>query len=138
MCVWMPTGLPSLSSMKSIAGNFTSTGLLFSRISNFSLPLLPTTCSGGMPYTFSVHGAYELDATARDDEGLEAAFSQVGEQFEHGLVDHFRERSLGHGMLRGGDPILHDLVELVGGHARVRNHNDLPDGRFAAGERAFH
>ena len=41
-------------------------------------------------------------------------------------------------MFRGGDPILHDLVELVGGHARVRNHNDLPDGRFAAGERAFH
>ena len=41
-------------------------------------------------------------------------------------------------MLRGGDPVLHDLLELLGRHAGVRGHDDLADGRFAAGERAFH
>ena len=44
----MPTGLPALSSMKSISGSRTSTGLP-SRTSYFVLMLLPTTCSGGMP-----------------------------------------------------------------------------------------
>ena len=53
--VWMPIGLPSLSSTKSISGSLIRTGLP-SRISNFSLPLLPITCSGGMPYTRSAHG----------------------------------------------------------------------------------
>ena len=28
-------------------------------------------------------------------------------------------------MLRGGDPVLHDLLELLGGHAGVRGHDDL-------------
>ena len=41
-------------------------------------------------------------------------------------------------MFRRGDPVLHDLLELLGRHARVRGHDDLADGLFAAGERAFH
>ena len=45
MCLWIPTGLPALSSMKFTSGSFSKTGLP-SRISNFNLPLLPTTCSG--------------------------------------------------------------------------------------------
>src|SRR5215211_4901988 len=44
----MPTGLPSLSSMKFISGRRTSVGLP-SRISNFVLIDEPTTCSGGTP-----------------------------------------------------------------------------------------
>ena len=52
MCFWIAIGLFSLSSKKSRAGSLTSTGLP-SRISNCSLPVLPMTCSGGMPYTRS-------------------------------------------------------------------------------------
>ena len=49
MCCWMPTGLPVLvvDEVRPPAA-CTSTGLP-SRSSNFVLPLLPTTCSGGMP-----------------------------------------------------------------------------------------
>ena len=32
-------------------------------------------------------------------------------------------------MLRGGDPVLHDLLEFLGGHARMRGHDDFEDGR---------
>ena len=45
---WIAIGLPSLSSMKSISGSLTSVGTP-PRSSNFCLPLLPMTCSGGMP-----------------------------------------------------------------------------------------
>ena len=41
-------------------------------------------------------------------------------------------------MLRGRDPVLDDLLELLGGHARVRGHDDFDDRLFPAGERAFH
>ena len=34
--------------------------------------------------------AHELDAAAGDDEGLESVRPQVGEQFEHRLIDHLR------------------------------------------------
>ena len=32
-------------------------------------------------------GAHELDAAAGDDEGLETVCPQIGEQFEHRLID---------------------------------------------------
>ena len=41
------------------------------------------------------------------------------------------------GMLRRGDPVLHDLLELVGGHARVRGHDDLEHRLLPAGQRGF-
>ena len=82
--------------------------------------------------------AHELDAAAGDDEGLEAVRPQVGEQFEHRLIDHLGVGPLGLGMLRGGDPILDDLLELLGGHARVRGHDDFEQRVLAAGQRAFH
>ena len=40
-------------------------------------------------------------------------------------------------MLRRGDPVLDDLLELVGGHAGMGGHDDLPDGLLAAGERGL-
>ena len=46
--------------------------LSVSHLDTSSLPVLPITCSGGTPYTFSVHGAHELDPAAPHDEGLEA------------------------------------------------------------------
>jgi hypothetical protein len=50
----MPTGLPGPSSTNSGFGSLTSTGL-WSRISNFTTPLEPITCSGGMPYVASAN-----------------------------------------------------------------------------------
>ena len=44
-------------------------------------------------------GAHELDAAARDDEGLEAVGAQVGQQFLHRLVGHLGEQAAG---LAGG------------------------------------
>ena len=41
-------------------------------------------------------------------------------------------------MLRGGDPVLHDLFEFLRGHARVGGHDDFDHRVFAAGERGFH
>ena len=41
-------------------------------------------------------------------------------------------------MLRGGDPVLDDLLELLGGHAGVRGHDDFGQRVFAAGERGLH
>ena len=37
---------------------------------------------------------------AGDDEGLEAVGPQVGEQFQHGLIDHFRIEPARFRMLR--------------------------------------
>ena len=38
----------------------------------------------------------------------------------------------------GGDPVLDDLLELLGGHAGVGGHDDFEQRLLAAGERAFH
>ena len=137
MYFWMPTGLPALSSMKSISGSLTSTGLP-SRSSNFSLAAAADDLLGRDAIDLLRQGAHELDAAAGDDEGLEAVRAQVGEQFEHRLIDHLRVRPLGLRMLRGRDPVLDDLLELLGRHAGVRGHDDFEHGVLAAGERAFH
>ena len=81
--------------------------------------------------------AHELDAAAGDDEVLEAVRAQVGEQFEHRLIDHFGEELAGLRMFRGGDPVLDDLLEFHRGHARVRGHEEFQERVVAAGERGF-
>ena len=81
--------------------------------------------------------AHELDAAAGDDEVLEAVRAQVGEHFEHRLIDHFGEELAGLRMFRGGDPILDDLLKLHRGHARVRGHDEFEERVVAAGERGF-
>ena len=56
--------------------------------------------------------AHELDAAAGDDEVLEAVRAQVGEHFEHRLIDHVGKSLPVCRMFRGGDPVLDDLLEL--------------------------
>ena len=73
--------------------------------------------------------AHELDAAAGDDEVLEAVRAQIGEHFEHRLIGHVGEELAGLRMFRGGDPVLDDLLKLVGGHARVRGHERVRGAR---------
>ncbi len=81
--------------------------------------------------------AHELDAAAGDDEVLETVRAQVGEHFEHRLIDHFGEELAGLRMFRGRDPVLDDLLELHRGHARVRGHDEFQQRVVAAGERGL-
>lgn len=46
-------------------------------------------------------------------------------------------RESGRRMLRGGDPVLHDLLELCCGHTRVRGHEKFHDRTFATGGGSF-
>ena len=71
--------------------------------------------------------AHEFDTTARHDEVPEAVRAQIGEHFEHRLAGHLGEAFAGCRMLRVGDPVLHDLLELHRGHARVRGHHEFED-----------
>src|SRR5205809_5385502 len=41
-------------------------------------------------------------------------------------------------MLRCGNPVLHDLLEFLRAHTRVRRGDDLEYRFFPAGKRAFH
>jgi hypothetical protein len=38
-------------------------------------------------------------------------------------------------MLRSGEPVTHDLLELLGRHARVRCHDDFHESFLASGKR---
>ena len=90
--------------MKSISGSFTSTGLP-SRNSYFSLAAAADDLLGRNAIDLLGPRAHELDAAAGDDEGLEAVRAQVGEQFEHRLIDHLGVELAGLRMLRRGDPV---------------------------------
>ena len=49
--------------------------------------------------------AHELDAAARDDEGLEALRAQIGEQLEHRLIGELGVRPVEPRMASGGEPV---------------------------------
>ena len=114
----MPTGLPGPIVDEFDLGLFrVSTGVP-SRISNFTTPLLPTTCCGGMPYAFRSPRPHELDAAAGDDERLEAVRPQIDEQLVHRLIDELVVRPMKSRMPRRVHPLAHDLVEFLDRHAR--------------------
>ena len=81
--------------------------------------------------------AHELDATAGDDVVLETVRAQIGEQFEHRLINHFGVELAGLRMFRDGDPILDDLFKLHRGHAHVRGHDEFDERVVTAGKRGF-
>ena len=78
---------PSLSSMKSISGSLTQHGLAVAHL-ELHLAAAADDLLGRNAIHLLGQGAHELDAAAGDDERLEAVRPQVGEQFEHRLVDH--------------------------------------------------
>ena len=67
----IPTGLPALSSIMSNAGSIT-TADLSSLTTYFVLNVVPTTCSGGTPYTFSVHG--RMNSTVPPEQVIGTTF----------------------------------------------------------------
>ena len=75
--------------------------------------------------------AHELDAAARDDEGLEAVRAQEGEQLEHRPVDALGVGAGELGMLRAREPALHDRGELLARGARVRLRHQLEQALLA-------
>jgi len=54
-----------------------------------------------------------------NDVGLEPGGAQVGEQFDRRLIYTLGVGPVEARMLRGGNPVLDDLLELCGGHAGV-------------------
>ena len=82
--------------------------------------------------------AHELDAAARDDEGLEAVGAQIGEQLQHRLVDQLGVGPLPAAVARGRDPVRDDLLELGGRHAGMRRGDDLHQAPFAGCGQRFH
>ena len=69
---------------------------------------------------------HELDAAAGHDEGLETVRAQIGENFEHRLIDHLGVGAFGRGMSFCRDPAIDDCLELRGGHTGVSGHKVQP------------
>ena len=90
----------------------------------------------------SVHSfhprTHELDAAPRHDEGLEAVRPQEAEQLQHRLVGHLGEEPAGLRVPGSGDPVTDDAAELIGRHAGVRGHDDLPGCLLTTGQRRLH
>ena len=108
MCSLMPTGLPALSSMKLISGSRNSVGApslhLEPRLDRRADDLL-----GRNAVDLLGPRPHELDAAARHDEGLEAVGAQIGEQFQHRLVDQLGVGPLEPRIARGREPVGDDL-----------------------------
>src|SRR5205823_9827570 len=79
---------------------------------------------------------HELNATARDDEGLETIRSQIGKQLDHRLINAFGVGALEFRMFRSRDPISDNLLEPGGGHAATGGQDDLQYRVVASGKLA--
>ena len=133
----MATGLPALSLTKSISRQARQYRLVAAQF-ELGLDAAPDHLLRRYAVDLLGPGANEFDLAARYDEGLETVRPQVGEQFQHRLIDHLGVESSSLRMPGAGDPVADDLVELLGGHPGVGDGKDPRDGGFAAGKRAFH
>ena len=104
MCLWMPTGLPSLSSMKSSLRQLHQDGLAVAQL-ELQLAGAADDLLGRNAVDPLGPRPHELDAAAGDDERLEAVGAQVGEQLEHRLIDHLGVEPPGLWMFRRRDPV---------------------------------
>ncbi|MGY4246228.1 hypothetical protein ACVIIZ_007636 [Bradyrhizobium sp. USDA 4523] len=91
----------------------------------------PTTCSGGDAIDPLAPWPHELDAAARDNEGLEAIGPQTGEQFQHRLVDEIGIRPVELRVTRRLDPVAGDLRELGRCHAGMGRHDQFDQALLA-------
>jgi hypothetical protein len=122
MASLIPTGLPALSSMKLRGGSRNSVGIP-SRIWNLLLIDDPITCSGGTPYTFSVHG--RMNSTPPPDTMNVLADGQSqnsANQLQKITAFHFLLPS------RDVDPTLDDTARL--NYAETADHEALACERY--------
>src|SRR6266540_2838209 len=91
----------------------------------FEFAHAPHDLVGWNPVRIGRERAHKLDASAGHDKRLEPVRTQVSEQLEHRLIDHFVIRALEPWMPRGFEPLPRDLIELGGGHAGVRLRDDF-------------
>ena len=98
----------------------------------------PITCSGRDSVNAIAPRTDELDATAGGDECLEAVGAQVGQQFQHGLVDQFGVGPFEASVPSLRDPLRSDLRELVAVHAGVSHRDQLHQTFFARGGERLH
>ena len=101
----MPTGLPGPSSMNSTFGSLHQHRLAVGAISNFVDAGRADHLLGRNAVDLLGPRPHELDAAARDDEGLEAVGAQIGEQLQHRLVDELGVGPLEARMPRGREPV---------------------------------
>ena len=136
MCWLMPTGLPSLSSMKFDLGQPHQHRLAVAHLV-LGLDAATDHLLGRDAVDLLGPGPHELDAAAGDDEGLEAVGPQVSEQLEHGLVDHLGVGPPGRRMPRGGQPLVDDWLELFGRDPGMGGHDQFEEPLLAVPARAF-
>ena len=86
---------------------------------------MPTTCSGGTPYTLLGVRAHEVLTASGDDIGLVAVRAQVLQNLQHRLIDQFRVRAIPARMLCRGHPPLRLGREFVHAHAAECRGEDL-------------
>ena len=119
--------------MKSTSGSRTSTGLP-SRISNLSLDAAADHLLGRDAVDLLGPRPHELDAAAGDDVGLEAVGAQIGQHFQHRLVDQFGVGPLEPRVPGGREPVLDDLSNSSVVIPAWRRHDDLDQRRLSAGQ----
>ena len=73
--------------MKLTSGSFISTGLPSTHL-ELRLAAAADDLLGRDAIDLLRPRPHELDAAAGNDEGLETVGAQIGEQFDHGLIDH--------------------------------------------------
>ena len=137
ICSLMPIGLPVLSSTKLTVGQpeqrWRAVAHFKSGLDRRSDDLLRRNAIdplGPRPH--------ELDAAARHDEGLEAVGPQIGEQFEHRLIDQFGIGPLEAVITRGREPVGDDLLEFCRRHAGMGHRDDFDQPLFAGSRQRLH
>ena len=137
MCSLMPIGLPALSSMKLTVGQAEQRWRAVSHLES-GLDRRADDLLGRNAVDPLGPRPHELDAAARHDEGLEAVGAQVGEQFQHRLVDQFGIGPLEAGIARGREPVGDDLLELRRRHAGMRHRDEFDQSLFAGSGQRLH
>src|SRR6266404_3539515 len=78
--------------------------------------------------------SHELDAAARNDEGLETAFSQIGEDLQHGLINEVCVGPVEARMAGGREPLSDDSGKFFGAHAAMAHRHDLHEALLTRSE----
>ena len=82
--------------------------------------------------------AHESYLTTGDDESFEAVTAEIGEEFNHWLVDELRIRMVEFAIVGLGEPVGNGVLKLFVGHAGAGCGDDLEDALVAGCGDGFH